>query len=95
MRILPITEKHNQFSETIEEKLSENFRVSVDLRNEKITKKIKDAEDEKIPYMLIVGDKEIQTGNFALRKHQKGMLGNFSLKEIEENFKNEIEKKLF
>jgi len=95
LRILPITEKHNQFSETIEEKLSENFRVSVDLRNEKITKKIKDAEDEKIPYMLIVGDKEIQTGNFALRKHQKGMLGNFSLKEIEENFKNEIEKKLF
>ena len=95
LRILPITEKHNQFSETIEEKLSENFRVSVDLRNEKITKKIKDAEDEKIPYMLIVGDKEIQTGNFALRKHQKGMLGNFTLKEIEENFKNEIEKKLF
>ncbi|MCD6220880.1 threonine--tRNA ligase [bacterium] len=95
LRILPITERHNEYSKKIEEKLKENFRVSVDLRNEKIGKKIRDAEEEKVPYMLIIGDKEIETGNIALRKHKKGMAGNFTLKEIEEKLKKEIEEKVF
>lgn len=95
LRILPITERHNEYSKKIEEKLKENFRVSVDLRNEKIGKKIRDAEEEKVPYMLIIGDKEIETGNIALRKHKKGMAGNFTLKEIEEKLKKEVEKKVF
>jgi len=95
IRILPITEKHNEYSKKIEEKLKENFRVSVDLRNEKIGKKIRDAEEEKVPYMLIIGDKEIESGNIALRKHKEGMVGNFTLKEIEEKLKIEVEKKVF
>jgi len=95
LRILPITERHNEYSKKIEEKLKENFRVSVDLRNEKIGKKIRDAEEEKVPFMLIIGDKEIKTGNIALRKHKEGMVGNFPLKEIEEKLKKEIEKKVF
>jgi len=95
LRILPITERHNEYSKKIEEKLKENFRVSVDLRNEKIGKKIRDAEEEKVPYMLIIGDKEIETGNIALRKHKKGMAGNFTLKEIEEKLKKEVEEKVF
>ncbi len=95
IRILPITEKHNEYSKKIEAKLKENFRVSVDLRNEKIGKKIRDAEEEKVPYMLIIGNKEIETGNIALRKHKEGMIGNFTLKEIEEKLKNEVEKKVF
>jgi len=45
--------------------------------------------------MLIIGDKEIKTGNIALRKHKEGMVGNFPLKEIEEKLKKEIEKKVF
>jgi len=95
IRILPITERHNEYSKKTEAKLKENFRVSVDLRNEKIGKKIRDAEEEKVPYMLIIGDKEIETGNIALRKHKEGMVGNFTLKEIEKKLKNEVEKKVF
>jgi len=95
LRILPITETHNEYSKKTEEKLKENFRVSVDLRNEKIGKKIRDAEEEKVPYMLIIGDKEIETGNIALRKHKEGMLGNFPLKEIEKKLKDEVGKKVF
>jgi len=95
IRILPITERNNEYSKKTEEKLKENFRVSVDLRNEKIGKKIRDAEEEKVPYMLIIGDKEIETGNIALRKHKEGMIGNFTLKEIEEKLKNEVGGKIF
>ncbi|MCM8785815.1 MAG: threonine--tRNA ligase [Candidatus Omnitrophica bacterium] len=90
VRILPIADRHNQFSIDLREKLKEHFRVEVDLRNEKINKKIKDAEEEKIPYMIIIGDREIRENKLSLRKHRKGMLGEFSFNEIVELFKNEI-----
>lgn len=95
IRILPIAERHIEFSKEIEKKLSEDFRISVDVRSEKINKKIRDAEEEKVPYMLIIGDKEIETGKIALRKHKKGMIGNFSIEEINEKLKEEVEKKVF
>ncbi len=90
VRILPVADRHNQFSINLKEKLKENFRVDVDLRNEKINKKIKDAEDEKVPYMIIIGDREIRENKLSLRKHTKGMLGEFNLDEIVKLFNEEI-----
>ncbi len=90
MRILPIGDRHIGFAREVKEKIDKKFRVNIDERNEKINKKIRDAEDEKIPYMAIVGDKEISTGQVALRQHQKGMLGNFDIKDLENLFNEEL-----
>jgi threonyl-tRNA synthetase len=70
------------------------FRVSIDLRNEKINKKIKDAEDEKIPYMIIVGDKELENKKLSLRKHRVGMLGSFTFEEVVDKLDKEIKNRL-
>ena len=92
VRILPIAERHNEFSEKIKSALSE-FRTGIDLRNEKINRKIRDAESEKVPYMIIVGDREVESNKLALRQHSKGMIGNFSIEEIKNLLKEKIEKK--
>jgi threonyl-tRNA synthetase len=63
--------------------------VSVDARNEKVRKKIRDAENEKVPYMIIVGDEEVESGKLALRKHKEGMTGNFTLREIKDKLLEE------
>lgn len=91
--ILPISDNHLSFSRKIEGLLKEEFRVKIDERNEKINKKIRNAEKEKIPYMLIIGDKEIEKNILSLRKHGKGMVGSFSLEEIKETLKKEIKNK--
>jgi len=93
IRILPITDRHNEFSVNIKKKFEGNFRTGVDLRNEKINKKIKDAEDEKVPYMVIIGDKEIKENKLSLRRHGSGMLGIFTFEEISERLKKEIQSK--
>jgi len=92
IRILPIAERHNEFSEKIKSALSE-FRTGIDLRNEKINRKIRDAESEKVPYMIIIGDREVESNKLALRQHSKGMIGSFSLEEIKNLLKEKIEKK--
>ncbi|MGB9677371.1 MAG: threonine--tRNA ligase, partial [Candidatus Ratteibacteria bacterium] len=93
IRILPIADRHNEFSINLKKKLEENFRVGIDLRNEKINKKVKDAEDEKVPYMIIIGDREIKENKFALRKHSAGMVGSFTLEEILERLKKQNQSK--
>ncbi|MFN4226618.1 MAG: threonine--tRNA ligase [Candidatus Ratteibacteria bacterium] len=90
IRILPIADRHNDFSINLKEDLKQEFRVGIDLRNEKINKKIKDAEDEKIPYMIIIGDREVGENKLSLRKHGKGMIGIFSFEEIVKLLKNEV-----
>jgi len=92
IKVLPISDKHIPFSNKIRKSL-EIFRAEIDERNEKINRKIKDAEEEKIPYMIIIGDKEIKEKKLSLRKHGKGMIGNFSLSEIKNILKKEIEDK--
>jgi threonyl-tRNA synthetase len=90
--VLSISDKYNHYAEHITRQLSEmDFRGYPDLRNEKIGKKIRDNELKKIPFMLIVGEKEMETHTVAVRKHGKGDMGTFNLDELLELFKKESE----
>ena len=66
--IIPIADRHNDYANAIAEKLrAADLRAEVDMRNERMNAKIRDAQKQKIPYMLIVGDKEVETGSVSLR----------------------------
>ncbi|MGI6485855.1 MAG: threonine--tRNA ligase [Tepidanaerobacteraceae bacterium] len=83
VRILPISEKHMEYAKIVKEKLeSVDIRVELDPRNEKIGYKIRDAQLHKIPYMLILGDKEEKEGTVSLRTRDVGDLGTKKLEEI-------------
>lgn len=91
--ILPLSEKYNEFCEGILNLLNKSdIRGFVDKRNEKIGKKIRDAEVSKVPYMLIVGEKEVENGTLSVRKHGEGDKGSFSVEDfatlIDEEIKN-------
>ncbi|MEJ0021940.1 MAG: threonine--tRNA ligase [Candidatus Doudnabacteria bacterium] len=76
VKILPITEKQNKYAETVLKELKENgIRVELDDRNESVGKKIRDAEMEKVPYMLIVGEKEVAAKSVAVRARNQKDLG--------------------
>lgn len=90
--VLSISDKYNEYAEKITRQLTEmEFRGYTDLRNEKIGKKIRDNELKKIPYMLIVGEKEMETNTVAVRKHGKGDMGTFNPDDLLKLFKKESE----
>jgi threonyl-tRNA synthetase len=94
VKILPITEKHNGYAEDIRKKLFDlGFRVEADLRNEKVGYKIREAQMEKIPFMLIVGDKEMENGTVSIRSREKGDIGVSSLDDFVKNLKGIVESK--
>ncbi len=81
--ILPISEKYNDYAHKVKELLAEqDIRGFVDDRNEKIGKKIRDNEIKKIPFMLVVGEKEEAEQKVALREHGKGDVGVFGIDEF-------------
>lgn len=76
VRILPIGEGHQTYAKTIETTLREaSIRVSVDDSNESLGKRIRNAKLQKIPYLIVVGDKEIETKTFSLESRDRGQLG--------------------
>jgi threonyl-tRNA synthetase len=78
--ILPITDRAHEYAQGIRDKALElGFRVEVDLRNEKINAKIRDAQLNKIPYMLVLGDREAAAGTLSVRHRHRGDLGSQSL----------------
>jgi threonyl-tRNA synthetase len=87
IRILPISDKHLAYAETVLNIFEQHFRTQIDKRGEKINRKIRDAEDEKVPYMIIVGDKEEENNTAALRKHGEGMIGTFTAEDIIQKLK--------
>jgi len=89
--ILPISEKYNESAQNILNSLNNyDIRGFVDVRNEKIGRKIRDAEIKKTPYMLIIGEKEIESGDLAVRRHSEGDIGTFSPKDFADLINNEI-----
>ena len=89
--ILPISEKYNDYAKKVSSLLNNSdIRALVDERNEKIGKKIRDTELKKIPYMLIVGEKEEADGTVSLRKHGEGDKGFFSIADFKEIIEKEI-----
>jgi threonyl-tRNA synthetase len=93
--ILPISEKHNEYAKKVLNILNNSdIRGFVDDRNEKIGKKIRDNELNKVPFMLIVGEKEEEEGAVSVRKQGEGDVGTMSIKDfttfIETEIKNEL-----
>jgi len=90
--ILPISERFNDYAHEVLQLLNNSdIRGYVDDRDEKIGRKIRDNEMKKVPYMLIVGEKEVADRKVAVRKHGKGDLGVFSITEFADIIKEEIE----
>jgi threonyl-tRNA synthetase len=88
--VMPISERFNEYAQQVFEKLKEqDIRGILDDRDEKIGRKIRDAETKKIPYMLIVGEKEVAEGKVAIRRHGQGDQGSVPLDEFIETFRQE------
>jgi len=80
VHIIPITDKQLEYAESVQQKLlAADIRCKLDDRSEKVGYKIHDAESQKIPYMLIVGQKEIEAKNVSVRKHREGDKGSMGL----------------
>ncbi len=82
--IVPISsDKHLEYAKKIADELSENnIRVQIDERNESMGKKIREAEMQKIPYMLVIGDREQEAGKVAVRKYGEGDKGQMNIEEL-------------
>lgn len=90
-KILPISDKFNEYAEAVQKDLKvKNIRVEIDDRSEKIGRKIRDTELEKIPYMLIVGEKEQEANSISVRRHGQGDLGASSVADFAEKITVEV-----
>jgi threonyl-tRNA synthetase len=95
VKVLPITDKQLDYANKVAEELKkENIRVEVDDRNERLQAKIRDAQNEKVSYMLIVGDKEVETNTVTERARSGKADGPFSLKTFIGYIRKEIEEKI-
>jgi threonyl-tRNA synthetase len=93
-KLITIAEPHVAYAEKVKEKMLEKgIRVEVDSRNEKIGYKIREAQMNKIPFMLVIGDKEMEEGTLSVRRRGEGDLGAKSVDEVIEMIMNEIETK--
>jgi threonyl-tRNA synthetase len=88
--ILPIKDSNLNYSKQVYEKLKKDFRVEIWEPGETLSKRILNAEKDKIPYMVIIGDKEEKENTVAVRKHKEGDLGNMKLEEFIEKLKREL-----
>jgi threonyl-tRNA synthetase len=90
--VLGISEKFNEFSQKVSEFLNNSdIRASVDGRDEKIGRKIRDAEVRKVPFMLVIGEKEALTNSVSVRKHGQGDIGTMTLEEFKVFIAAEVE----
>lgn len=93
VKVLPISEKHINYANKIVNELRDNgLRVEVDERNETLGNKIRNAQNEKVPYMIVTGDKEQETGNISVR-NRVGENSTMQLSKFIEDIKKEIEEK--
>lgn len=93
--ILPISEKYNEYAQKLSDLLNiSDIRGFVDDRNEKIGKKIRDAEIAKVPFMLIVGEKEVELNQVSVRQRGEGDKGSMSAEEFSQLVQQAIEKEL-
>ena len=94
LRILPISDSQNNKAQEYASILTEHgIRLTVDQRSEQIGFKIRDAETAKIPYMLIIGAKELENGTISVRKHRKGDIGTFNFSDFLSTINHEISEK--
>jgi len=93
--ILPISDKFNDYAQDVYDRLLvKDIRGFVDNRDEKIGKKIRDTEVKKVPYMLVIGEKEVNEGKIAIRKHGGEDLGSMLVEDFIQYFESEILKQM-
>ncbi|BAG83367.1 threonine--tRNA ligase [Candidatus Azobacteroides pseudotrichonymphae] len=93
--ILPVSENYNQYAEEIAKEFHKrDIRVTIDKRNEKVGRKIRDNELKKIPYLLIIGEKERRNSEISVRKHGKENIGIMKVTEFAEFLKKEVERQM-
>ena len=94
VRFLPVTDRAADYCAEVAGKLKEQgFRVEVDGRNEKIGKKIREAQLEKVPYMLVVGDRDMEAGTVSVRHRSEGDLGAMSLEQFSAMLRQVVDSK--
>ena len=94
VRVLPITERQHDYARQVVAELEkQNIRVDSDFRSEKIGYKIREGQLQKIPYLIILGDKEVEAGTIAVRHRKQGDLGAMPLDEFSSKIKKEIDDK--
>ncbi|NLK83697.1 MAG: threonine--tRNA ligase [Lentisphaerae bacterium] len=93
-RIMPITDRQHEFAAQVMSALKEQgFRVTLDSRSESVNSKIKDARNERIPYMLVIGDREVENVTMAVRSRREGQLGEMNIDQIAGKMRFEIDNK--
>ncbi len=92
--VIPIADRHVDYGRSLVDTLKSNgLRVEIDEREERMNAKIRSAELRKIPYILVVGDREVETGSVAVRSKREGNLGSMSLKEFLEYILGKVKAK--
>ena len=92
--VIPIAERHHTYARKVYEALlKEEFRAEIDSRNEKVGYKIREAEVNKTPYMIIVGDQEAESEQVSVRQRGKGDLGKMDRGELFKRIKEDVDKK--
>lgn len=91
-KIIPITDRNLEYAQLLSKKLEEQgIRTEIDERQEKIGYKIREAQMEKVPYMLVIGDKEMETNTVGVRERKNGDIGQMSLENFIEKIRDEID----
>jgi threonyl-tRNA synthetase len=89
--VLPVADRHNDYAEKVAAELrAAGVRCRLDTRTESVGRKIRDAELAKIPYMLVVGDEEVEAGRVAVRSHTEGEVGKLAVGEFSDRVKAEV-----
>ncbi len=92
VKILPIADAHMEYAKKVQDELRKvGIRVKLDERNEKIGYKIREAQLEKVPYMLVIGNKEMEENAVGVRSHKDGDIGAMSLEDFKSKIKYEID----
>ena len=95
VRVMPITDKQQAYAKEVNDRLFElGYRTQLDDRNEKIGKKIREAQVQKVPFMLIVGEKEAESGTVAVRQRHGGDLGAMTLEDFIARMQKDIDEKV-
>ena len=93
--LIPIADRHFEYAGEVAENLKDSgLRVEVDTRSERMNAKIRDAQNQKIPYMLVVGDREVQGEAVSVRLRSEENLGAMSIKSFVDRAKEDIHKRI-
>ena len=91
VRVLSIADRHSEHASELRSRLAkEGFRVELDIRQEKIGLKIREAQLQKVPYMLVIGDRELENGTVALRNRKDGDQGSRTISEVINSLTEEV-----